>query len=70
MAATNTTIQLTWENGNYFELRCKETDESPILTILHVDENSNIEGLWNNIAGICVDFFAQRIKRVKDDMMS
>ncbi len=70
MAATKTTIVLEWENNQSFELRCKETDTSPWLTILHVDENSDIKGLWDDIAGICVDFFAQRMKKVKDEMVS
>jgi len=70
MAETITTIKLTWENNNYFELKCKETEESDWLTILHVDENSDIEGLWDDIASICIAFFAQRMKKIKDAMVS
>jgi hypothetical protein len=70
MAETKTTITLTWENNESFELRCRETDESDWLTIIHVDENSDIKGLWDDIASICVDFFAQRMKKVKDEMVS
>ncbi len=70
MAATKTTITLEWENTKSFEMKCREEEGQNWLTILHVDENSDIRGLWDNIAGICIDFFAQRMKKVKDAMVS
>jgi len=69
MTEKQRTIKFKWENGKYFEMTEKEGD-GETLTIIRVEENSNIAALWGNIAAICTNYLMKVIKVAGDEMKS
>lgn len=67
MAIRQIDITLKWENQKFFEMTQKE-DANPKITTIRVEENSDIGGLWQNIANICQNDFARHIARAGDEM--
>jgi len=69
MTEKQRTIKFKWENGKYFEMTEREGD-GETLTIIRVEENSNIAALWDSITKICADYLAMIVKNIGDEMKS
>lgn len=61
------TITLDYENGKSFEMKVKEGAD-PTISIVKVQENSNISSIWTNVSSICNTYFASLVEAAGSEM--
>ena len=67
MAATKVVITLEYENEGTFEMKVKKGDAAAI-SIVRIQENSNVGIVWPNVAKICEDEFVLLIAEAGEVM--
>ncbi len=69
MAASELEIKLTWENGVHFTFTAKH-DAEVVKTIVSMDENGNIAGLWPSVQSICETYLKSELNTIGSAMKS
>ena len=67
MAESKITFKIVWENNKSFTMTSQK-NEDPSIIIIKMDENSHLNGLWENVASICNSFFSQEITAIGAEM--
>ena len=63
MAVTTLTLQIKYENENYFELKSQLNSEDA-KTIVRIDENGHLGLLWDNCQSLCENYFSKELKDI------
>lgn len=67
MAATKIVVTLEYENEGTFEMRVKK-DADATISIVRIQENSNVVTVWPNAAKICEDEFTLLVAQAGEVM--
>ena len=68
MAAKQVVILFQWENGKSFQMLVQEPGMENYLTIVRIEENSDIGSIWNNTEEICKTYVKQQIYKIGEEM--
>ena len=61
---------IKWENTKSFEFIAKETGIPQPITIVKVEENADLATIWEDISRAVTKYFAGRLKKIGDEMVS
>lgn len=67
MAISKLTIDLKWENDNFFEVTAKKDDEEK-KTVIRMDENTHLPALWVDITKICANYLHKVLEQIGNEM--
>lgn len=67
MAEKELEIKVRWENNNFFEMGAKEPG-SEWITVVKIDENSTIKGIWGEVDRICHNYFTYHLNEIGKEM--
>jgi hypothetical protein len=68
MAARQLVLIFQWENTKSFQLLAQEPGMENYLTIVRVEENSDLASLWHDVQDICEKYCLQQIKQIGNEM--
>ena len=68
MAQKQTIVILRWENGKSFEMLAQEEGAQDYITVVKLDENSDIAALWDSVQTICETYLKKQIAEVGAEM--
>jgi len=68
MAAKQLVLIFQWENTKSFQMLAQEPEMTEYLTIVRVEENSDLASLWRNVQEICEKYCLDQIKQIGTEM--
>jgi len=60
-------IDIKWENDNYFEVSAKK-DSGGKFIVIRNDENTHLLDIWPNVEKSCIQYIRAILKNIKSDM--
>jgi len=65
-------IKIKWQNAAYYEMKakCEHCEDEDFITIVKVDENTNMARIWPNVEAICQDYFESHMRDIGTEMRS
>lgn len=69
MAEQTYTLKLTWQNGADFKMTSK-LGAAATITIVQMDENGHIGGLWPHVEEICRHYLGHKLTEIGLEMQA